>query len=110
MTNKDYVLDKVPVWELLAQVAEEATELAHAALKARRVFDIGNPTPISLEEAYDQLEEEIGDLLLCLEMLGYDLKELGLFRAQMDDKLQRWADRLGKAQEEETDGPQIFGL
>ena len=104
MTNREYILDKVPVWELLAQVAEEASELTQAALKVRRTFGISNPTPLSLEETLEQFEEEIADLLLCLEMLGYDLDTLRRYRGQMDDKLQRWATRLGKTQEVDTNG------
>jgi NTP pyrophosphatase (non-canonical NTP hydrolase) len=105
MTNREYILDKVPVWELLAQVAEEASELTQAALKVRRTFGISNPTPLRLEETLEQFEEEIADLLLCLESLGYDLDTLRRYRGQMDGKLQRWATRLGKTSEEaDADG------
>lgn len=39
------VSDILPKTEILAQVAEEASELAQAALKLRRALDGTNPTP-----------------------------------------------------------------
>lgn len=77
--------------ELLAQLAEEASELAHAALKLRRVRDGRNYTPVTFQEAYDQLKEEVSDVMLCLEVLGVDAD-----RRTMDAKLERWAERLRK--------------
>jgi NTP pyrophosphatase (non-canonical NTP hydrolase) len=77
--------------ELLAQLAEEASELAHAALKLRRVRDGKNYTPVTFQEAYDQLKEEVSDVMLCLEVLGVDGD-----RRTMEVKLERWADRLRK--------------
>lgn len=39
----------LPKAEVLAQMAEELTEAAQAALKLRRAMDGGNPTPISVD-------------------------------------------------------------
>lgn len=39
------VSDILPKTEILAQLAEEASELAQAALKLRRALDGTNPTP-----------------------------------------------------------------
>ena len=89
-----FIREKVPMEELLAQTAEEAVELSHAALKLRRCMDGKNPTPVRLSEAVANLEEEIADVLLCLEVMGYDMKELAKYRAVMDAKLERWAERL----------------
>lgn len=94
MTDKEYILSKVPVAELLAQVAEEASELAQAALKVRRTFGSSNPTPVSTEEALVQFEGEIADLLLCLGMLGYEQGMLRRFQEPMAAKRRRWAARL----------------
>ncbi len=44
------VSDILPKTEILAQLAEEASELAQAALKLRRALDGTNPTPKSVEE------------------------------------------------------------
>ena len=84
--------------ELLAQLAEEATELAHAALKLRRAYDGTNPTPVTAKEAYEGLLEEIADVSVCLTVLGYD-RSLNKMRTSllMNEKLHRWAERLEEA-------------
>lgn len=43
------ISDILPMTEILAQLAEEASELAQAALKLRRALDGTNPTPKSVE-------------------------------------------------------------
>lgn len=44
------ISDILPKTEILAQLAEEASKLAQAALKLRRALDGTNPTPKSVEE------------------------------------------------------------
>ena len=44
--------------EILAQTGEEAAELAQAALKLRRALTGENPTPKSIAECLDDLQEE----------------------------------------------------
>lgn len=84
--------------ELLAQLAEEATELAHAALKLRRAYGGTNPTPVPAKKAYEGLLEEIADVSNCLVVLGYD-GSLAKVRTSllMTEKLHRWANRLEEA-------------
>jgi NTP pyrophosphatase (non-canonical NTP hydrolase) len=94
MTDTEYIREQLPGDELLAQLAEESIELSHAALKLRRVVEGKNPTPISLSAAFANLEEEIADVLLCLEILGYGIQELTRYRGMMDAKLERWTRRL----------------
>lgn len=94
MTDLEFIREQLPPGELFAQLAEEAGELAHAALKLRRVFDGKNPTPVGMGEAFANLEEEIADVLVCLESLGYGLEVIPLYRGMMDAKLDRWAGRL----------------
>lgn len=53
------VSDILPKTEILAQLAEEASELAQAALKLRRALDGTNPTPKSVEECEENLLEEL---------------------------------------------------
>lgn len=53
--------------ELLRQTAEEAAELAQAALKVIR--SVRGTTPISEKEALDNLAEEIGDVQNCIDIL-----------------------------------------
>ena len=75
--------------ELLAQMAEEAAELAQAALKLRRALDGANPTPISLNRCRDALAEEYTDVALCASVLSvrYNVN-LAAF------KRHRWLERL----------------
>ena len=81
--------------ELLAQLAEEAVELAHAALKLRRVYDGTNPTPVKRSEAFANLKEEIADVQLLLRVLELDRHGLEYDRiAGM--KLKRWSRRLAE--------------
>ena len=90
----EFVRENLPDEELLAGLAEEAAELSKAALKLRRVLDGRNPTPVSLSMAHANLEEEIADVLLCLESLGFDHTVLDKYRPMMDGKLERWVGRL----------------
>lgn len=100
----DYILDKTPQDELLAQLAEEATELAHAALKLRRVYTGTSPTPVKRSAAFDAVKEEIADVRLLLLLLGFEHHlPLRDCEKRMQEKLERWAARL-RAQEVESDG------
>lgn len=56
------VSDILPKTEILAQLAEEASELAQAALKLRRALDGTNPTPKNVNECAYNLLEEIADV------------------------------------------------
>ncbi len=67
----NYVKENVNFKERLAQLAEEATELAKAALKFRRTLDDENPTPISKDKAFKNLLEEIDDVALCLDTVSF---------------------------------------
>ena len=66
MNDLDYIVEHLPLSERAAQLAEEAAELAQAALKYRRALDGVNPTPVTLEQAGDNLDEEVADVLACL--------------------------------------------
>lgn len=93
--STDYILRKTPPAELLAGLAEEATELAQAALKMRRVLDGTSPTPTTKEEAFEGLKEEIADVLLFLRLLDLDRQRIE-YRKITQRKIARWADRLRK--------------
>ena len=86
--------------ELLAQLAEESMELGHAALKLRRAYDGTNPTPVSAADAYDSVLEEIADVSVVLEALGYN-GPMPLFEIQkkVNEKLERWVERLEKKED-----------
>ena len=79
----------LPRDEILSQLAEEATELAQAALKLRRVLDGTNPTPVSEAEAGAALIEELSDVALCCKLLNIRPNYY-----TMQNKLRRWEKRL----------------
>lgn len=94
-----YILERLPRPEILAQLAEEADELGHAALKMRRVIDGRNPTPVTLEEAQESLEEEVADVMLCFLLLGIDWND-PKFGNRVAYKMNRWIERLREKESE----------
>lgn len=92
------MLDKT---EILAQLAEEAAELAQAALKLRRAIDGKNPTPKSIAECEVALDEEIADVELCLCLLGFASDEhINTQSLIMFHKEVRWLSRIREIKEE----------
>lgn len=87
---------KLSVSAMLKQLAEEASELAQAALKYDRALETEvaekyiSPTPKSSRAAMDNLVEEIADVALCLMVFGIP----GLPDKIMMEKAKRWRDRL----------------
>lgn len=79
----------LPKTEILAQLGEEAAELAQAALKLRRTLDGTNPTPVSEAEAGAALIEELSDVALCCDLLN-----VWPNYCTMQNKLRRWGKRL----------------
>jgi len=97
MMNDDlqFIIDCLPLPELLCQLAEEAAELAQAALKLRRCYDGTNPSRVPLEDAMKQLQEEVADVLLSLQALGMDTgAHMTIYREIKDRKTKRWAKSL----------------
>lgn len=96
----DYIVAKTPSKELYYQLAEEACELAQAALKVNRAINLDNPASISLSEAHRNLIEEYTDLILIADIiLGLEPK-VEIAEAKTD----RWYQRLRNAKEGNTDG------
>lgn len=106
------VSDILPKTEILAQLAEEASELAQAALKLRRALDGTNPTrrvryepdTKSVEECLENIQEEMADVFVCLTMFGKSAERDGIliYNRYMekvikieDEKEARWLSRLG---------------
>ena len=81
--------------DILAQVAEECCELAQAVSKRIRILKRKNLTPISLEDNYESVQEEIADVFLSIDVLirklEIPLSEVETIRA---NKLSRWLSRL----------------
>lgn len=90
------IRESVPQEELLALLAEEAVELAHAALKLRRVYDGTNPTPVKGAEAFANLKEEMADVGLVVSVLDYERQQTDIWRIQRE-KMERWLQRLEEA-------------
>lgn len=90
-TENGCIRENVGAAELLAQLAEEAAELAQAALKYRRALTEDNPTPASVEEALRSLQETIADVDLCIVLA--DIPEFDELR-MMEEKRKRWVQRL----------------
>ena len=78
--------------ELLTQLAEEAAELAQAALKLRRALTGENPTPVTVTQAVHDLNEEIADVRLCAGQIVYINPEF--LEEIMRLKKERWIFRL----------------
>lgn len=97
MSSINIVLKHLDQPELLTQLAEEAAELAQAALKLRRAVTGTNPTPLSPIEAHKALLEEVGDVMNGLEALGLlNSFELGRITRGRLEKMDRWAERLAE--------------
>ena len=81
--------EKVGEPELLCQCAEECAEMAQAALKLARILRAINPTPISEEEARQNLKEEFSDIANCADDLGLQV-DRDLIRSKQERFLKRW--------------------
>lgn len=79
--------------ELLRQTAEEAVELAQAALKVIRAAK--GTTPLDGEDAMDMLVEEIADVQNCIAVLSERLPGLQDKANKISaEKMKRWKERL----------------
>lgn len=79
--------------ELLRQTAEEAAELAQAALKVIRAAK--GTTPLDGEDAVDMLVEEIADVQNCIAVLSERLPGLQDKANKISaEKMKRWKERL----------------
>ena len=95
MNNCEFIESRVTPSAALCQLAEEAAELAQAALKIVRTLDGNNPTPYTYDEAVDELCEEIADVNVCATVVMDKLK-IG-YEGVSDlevEKFDRWAKRL----------------
>ena len=85
------ITERIPVCELLAGLAEEAAELAQAALKLRRCYDGTNPTPADPDIQYERFLEEIGDVELYLDQMSINRQVIADYKKA---KQERWQRRL----------------
>ena len=99
MSDLSFIQDNTTPPERAAMLAEECCELAHAALKCRRIMDPGgSPTPVNVMNANVKLQEEIADVILCLQVCGYDITiQSQHINNVMDKKKKRWESRIHSA-------------
>ncbi|WP_418453212.1 hypothetical protein [Candidatus Ventrimonas sp.] len=83
------MLEAIGKAAMLEQLAEEAAELAQAALKEARILRGNNPTPVTLEEAEEHLVEEYTDICHCAME-----PDVPVDWAQIEEKRERWKDRM----------------
>lgn len=99
MTDIEYIASRLSREDILCQLAEEASELAQAALKLRRVITGTNPTPMNYRDACDNLIEEIADVraaervVICAGTEDTCTANLAI-ESKMEYKTYRWAKRL----------------
>lgn len=95
---RDFIKHKLDMRTLLEQLAEEAGELSQASLKLIRAKGLSNnSTPISEQEAIQNLLEEVGDIRMVLTLLCLENKiDIDI---ESNPKWKRWAERLGYAEE-----------
>lgn len=76
---------------LYDQLAEEATELAQAAIKMARILRGENPSPVTPQFVEHMVDEEYNDVMNIIHILGIpENKEL------QRDKMRRWIERLNQ--------------
>lgn len=98
--NIDYITKHLSEGDILCQIAEEASELAKAALKLKRAIEGTNPTPVTKKEAWENLMEEHSDIELCYwitEMMFKDMPKEDLSGEILINKADRWCQRLKNA-------------
>ena len=101
MLDMAYIRANVPREELLAGLAEEASELAQAALKYRRTLDGTNPARVGREEAWMAMLKELADVELQLEALGIpdDGQAMRSIHETVREKTKRWREHLEKGRD-----------
>ena len=87
------IINQIGEGAALEQLAEEASELAQAALKLARIVRHQNPTPVNYDTAFYSMLEEVGDVRVCISVLE---SFYGKLETQSTErlKLDRWKDRL----------------
>lgn len=86
-----YIRNKMTRAELYGQLAEECAELAQAALKLQRLLMPLNKPRTDAQSCYAQLEEEVEDVLLCLQVLGCSSNQaIAVYKAN------RWASNIAE--------------
>ena len=87
------IIEEIGTAAMLEQLAEECNELGKASLKLARIVRKNNPTPVTEEQAKENLCEEAGDVINCIEMLeGANI--LFVDDDARKSKIIRWENRI----------------
>lgn len=103
------IAEEIGLPAALEQLAEEAAELAQAALKLSRKIRKENPTPKDVMELAENLEEEYGDVLTCgLPLLEAEIEGRGILNLkrldkEIDYKMFRWENRIRQSRRDEME-------
>lgn len=91
----------------LEQLAEESSELVHAALKLSRILRGESPTPVREAEARDKLVREIADVMVCVDAVTDTrmLRDIGTYCTEKKD---RWEQRLDQEQAIMINGKKVM--
>ena len=94
MTEKEKYIDDITALlnnrDILEALAEESAELTQASLKLIRAIGLSNnKTPKCTNECFENLKEEIADVLMVLAVLGIELPNI-----ENNPKWERWFNRL----------------
>lgn len=84
-------IKELPIDTRLIQLAEEAAELSHAAIKYVRV--LRGETPVAKDEALENLTEELADVSVCMTAVN-DLVPLSDVVETITAKVRRWEGRI----------------
>ena len=95
------IIKKLPRRDRLEALAEEASELAQAALKVIRAEKLSkNPTPMADDEAKLALNEEFYDVLIAALALEFKIPSEEFLLNNF--KVKRWAERIKGAEDDDS--------
>ena len=100
----EFIAEHVPGEAVLCQIAEEAAELAQAAMKLLRAETGINPTPVSTATALYNILEEFADVHVAenVFMANFDTDMKRNYQSRIDaiidEKTERWAQRIKESE------------
>lgn len=92
------MIEKIGEPAMLEQLAEEAAELSHAALKLARIIRGENPTPVTEVEAWENVVEEFTDVSMCAFELDVNAN-VDIWDAKMQRFRERWVEKAESSKE-----------
>lgn len=94
---------KEDAYNIIDTSIEECSELIQALSKMKRASGRGSKTPVTQEEAFEMVKEELSDVLMCADLLIKILNDGIENECKFEDEMQkiqmkkgnRWLQRLG---------------